>query len=298
MDYEANEIKAGLVVVTSLAILILFLVAIFGIDYGKETKDYITYLKNVPGISEGSLVKFGGMDVGQVTEIALPEPGESRLRLKLTVDKKTPVKTDSKAFITSVGIMADNHIEISAGSADAELLPPGSVLPSKEVLSFSQMAEPLGELNAQMQELLTRVNQLFGEDNQAHIASMLESFDVMMTQGREEFKSVVAHISTITANLAKMSTQLNELLQENRGRLEESLVNIDSTTKEMSLVLSDLRGMLYQLDLMMNQNSSNLLQIMENFQYVSQNLEEFSRIVKERPWLLVRKSAPPKRKIK
>ena len=39
------------------------------------------------------------------------------------------------------------------------------------------------------------------------------------------------------------------------------------------------------------------VEIMENFQYASQNFEEFSRLVKERPWLLVRKDAPPERKM-
>jgi hypothetical protein len=36
---------------------------------------------------------------------------------------------------------------------------------------------------------------------------------------------------------------------------------------------------------------------MENFQYASQNKEEFTRTVKERPWLLIRKDAPPERKL-
>ncbi len=297
MDYQATEIKAGLVIFASLAILIAFLVAIFGIDYGKETKEYVTFLENVAGISEGSLVKYGGLDVGHVSAVTLPEGGEGRIKLKLTVDQKTPVKVDSKAFVTSVGIMADNHIEISPGSPNADLLPPGSVLPSKEVLGFSQMAEPLAELNAQLQELLVRVTDLFNAENRGHLNSMLSAADSLMSGSGGKIEGALTNLEAVTANLASLSGELRELLEKNRGSLQNSLVHIDSTTYEMARVVAQFRDTLSQLDQMMAQNSGNLVQIMENFQYVSQNLGEFTRMVKERPWLLVRKAAPPERKL-
>lgn len=297
MEYKANEIKAGLLIVGSVAILVLFLVAIFGVHFGKNTKNYTTYLKNIPGITEGSLVKYGGMDVGFVTDISLPESGEPRIGLNLQVDVKTPVRVDSKAFVTSIGIMADQHIEISAGSADADFLSAGSVIEGKEVLGFPQMAEPLGELNSQLQELLVRVSNIFNDENQAHLSSMVTNLDSLIIEGQGQFLRLGSNVEGLTANLADLSSDLNALMDNNKDHLNETLEHLQEITEETRRLISDLHHTLTVFDKMLSVNSTSFVEIMENFQFASQNLEEFTRIVKERPWLLVRKAAPPKRKL-
>ncbi|MFQ5601884.1 MAG: MlaD family protein [bacterium] len=297
MNFKPNEIKAGLMIFISLTIFIVFLVVIFGIDVGEETKEYTTYLRYVGGISKGSLVKYGGMDVGVVSEIKLPDQIQSAITVKIKINQKTPVRVDSKAYVTSVGIMADQHIEISAGSLDADLLPQGSVLESKEVLSFTQMAEPFGELNEQLQEFMERVVSIFNDENRAHLNSVLAGVDSMITNGQSRFVNVMRNLENLTANLAAMSKEVEELLAHNKENFSETISHLDSTTKETTLLIAEMRQTLSLLENMMTDNSTNIVEIMENFQYASQNLEEFTRIVKERPWLLVRKAAPPERKI-
>ncbi|NIR52505.1 MCE family protein [candidate division KSB1 bacterium] len=297
MEYKANEIKAGLMIVSSITILIIFLIAIFGVELGEDTKEYQTYLSYVGGITKGSLVKYGGMNVGHVTEISLPDKDETKIGVRLKVDENTPVRADSKAFVTSIGIMADQHIEISPGSPETQLLPPESTLDSKEVLGFAQMAEPLGELNTQVQELMSRVIDVFSEENRTHFASMIANLDTLVVEGQGHFLKLVTNVEDLTEHLADLSADLNALMDENRGNFDETLTHLQTTTRETSQLISDLRGTLKTFDNMVSANGPGLIEIMENFQFASQNLEEFTRIVKERPWLLVRKAAPPERKI-
>ncbi len=297
MDFKSNEIKAGLTIVVSAAILVAFLIVIFGVDFGKQTKEYQTYLKYIGGIQTGSLVKYGGMDIGLVTEMALPQGSDTKIRLKIEVDDKTPVRIDSKAFVTSIGIMADQHIEISPGSLESPLLPPGSVIESREVLGFAQMAEPLGELNEQVQELLARVSDVFNEQNRTHLGNMLANFDNIMTQGQKQFLSVVQNLDNLTGHMASISKDLNELMDKNKGNFDQTLGHLQKTTEETTKLIADLRETMSTLDNILSSNTTSIVDIMENFQYASQNLEEFTRIVKEKPWLLVRKDAPPERKL-
>ncbi|MFQ5863805.1 MAG: MlaD family protein [bacterium] len=297
MEFKANEIKAGLIIFFGFAILVLFLVLIFGINIGEKTKEYQVYFKYIGGISEGSLVKYGGMDVGYVSEINLPQSDESRISLKIKIDEKTPVRIDSKAFITSIGIMADQHIEISTGKPGAQLLPSGSVIDSKEVLSFSQMAEPLGELNTQLQELVNRVGDIFNENNRAHLASMMENMDHLLTEGQKHFLNLVTNLEELSGQFADLSQDLNELMDKNKGNFDQTLTHLQATTEETSQLVSELRTTLANFHSMLLSNDSNFIEMMENFQFVSRNLEEFTQMVKERPWLLVRKAAPPERKL-
>ncbi len=296
MDFESSEIKAGMFIFISLAILLLFLIAIFGVNFGEKTKDYVIYFKYIGGIKKGSLVKYGGMDVGYVKEIKLPEDGTANIEAIIAVDEKTPVKTDSRAFITSIGIMADQHIEITPGSLTADLLPPGAEIPSKDVLTFAQISEPLSEMNKQIQTLLTSVNDLLNENNRNRINSMLLNMDKMLAEGQNHLSHVIQNLDKISLNLSDLTQEVNQLMNNNKSNFDSSLTYIKKTTQETTKLVADLRTTLSKFESILSLNSTNLMDILENFQFASQNLEEFTRMVKERPWLLVRKAAPKPRK--
>ncbi len=282
----------------SVVVLIAFLIAVFGIEFGKDTKEYQTRLEYVGGILRGSLVKFGGMDVGQVTGIYLPDAtgDDTKITVTITVAAETPIRIDSEAYLTATGLMKDQHIEISPGSTDAEFLPAGGTLNSREVLSFTQMAEPLGQLSVQAQQLMTRFMDLFNEDNRAHFSSVIAGMDTLLSDGGTSLLGMVDNLERLTVNLANLSSDFNELLTSNRGNFDETFAQLEETTKETTKFISDLRTTLGVFENMMSSNTTNIAEIMENFQFASQNLEEFTRILKERPWLLVRKAAPPQRK--
>lgn len=298
MEFKSNEVKAGLMISVSVVVLITFLIAIFGIEFGKDTKEYQTRLEYVGGILRGSLVKFGGMDVGKVTGIYLPDAAgdDTKITVAITVAAETPIRIDSEAYLTATGLMKDQHIEISPGSPSAALLPSGSTLNSREVLSFTQMAEPLGQLSDQAQELMARFSDIFNEDNRAHFSSVIAGMDTLLSDGRANLLGMVDNLEHLTANLSNLSSDFNELLTSNRGNFDGTFAQLQETTEETTKLISDLRRTLGVFENMMSSNTTNIVEIMENFQFASQNLEEFTRILKERPWLLVRKAGPPQRK--
>jgi phospholipid/cholesterol/gamma-HCH transport system substrate-binding protein len=299
MSYKSNEIKVGVMLLVTLVLFVVFLVAVFGIDFGKETKEYYTYLEYVGGIKPGSLVKYNGMDVGKVEEVTLPEnmENDNRILLKLSVSANTPVRRNSQAFLTSIGIMTDKHIEISPGSPDVPMLESGSFLESKEVLGFTQMAEPLGALSETAEELMTRLADIFNDENREHIATMLAEMDRVVSRGSGNIINMMNNLDSLTASLAGISTDLEGMLNDNRNNLDSTMTHIEETSRQTNELIGDLRMTLTQMRVMMSDNGANFAEIMENFQFASQNLEEFSRLIKERPWLLVRKSAPPEREI-
>ncbi|MCH7679396.1 hypothetical protein IID10_08535, partial [candidate division KSB1 bacterium] len=92
-----------------------------------------------------------------------------------------------------------------------------------------------------------------------------------------------------------VSKSLDELMA--RGVLEKSLENVETTTEEARVLITAIQNLVSEFQGVVSSNGTSIVDIMENFQFASQNLEEFTRIVKERPWLLVRKAAPPERKM-
>lgn len=299
MEYSSDEIKVGSILILGFGLFLVFIFVMFGVNWDENKNEYQTFLRQVPGIVEGSLVKFGGMDVGVVTGVALPASGQDDplIALKLSVNDQTPVKMNSLAYVTTIGIMSETHIEISPGTPDSPRLPNGGVLQSKEVLSFSQMAQPFAEMNQKMQVLIERLSGMFDDDNRNNIASAIKSMDRLVTDGGSRLVDLVENLDRLTISMAQASASLNELMEQNKDNFNETFTNLETTTKETSELISDIRESLTRLESSVSANGGSMIDIMENFQYASQNLEEFSRIVKERPWLLVRKAAPPERKL-
>jgi ABC-type transporter Mla subunit MlaD len=299
MDHKANEIKVGLTVIVAFTVLLIFLVTIIGVDFNKKMTQYHTFFQYAGGIQEGTVVKYNGMDVGLVTALELPNSAGSDTRIRITfeVAEGTPVRSETQAFLTVVGFLSEPHIELSPGPATASVLPPGSEVPSKDVLSFARMAEPLAAMSDKAQELIASVNRLFDEKNQAHFASLVENMDKIVLEGGHQFVRLVSNLEQTTVNLNEVSEALNTLMANSSENFEETLAHLEQTTRETSELISELRTSVVQFESMVAANGASFIEIMENFQYASQNLEEFTRTVKERPWLLVRKSAPPQREL-
>jgi phospholipid/cholesterol/gamma-HCH transport system substrate-binding protein len=295
MSYSSNEIKAGAIIVAGLIVLGLFLVAIFGFNYGEETKEYRVNLDYVGGITKGSLVKFNGYNVGQVKDILLPSEENPKLQLVIAVDKDTPVRKNSIAYISSIGIMTEMHVEISVGDLTAPVLPPGSLIPGKEVPSLTRMSESMGDLTKRMEALAQSLNDLFNEQNRARIAGILEGVETVVTQGQTPMLNTVEAMAQFTNDMKNISKNLDTITDTTGGKLVKVMVNMETTTANAAKLVSELNESMRVFQTTMLVNNQNLVEIMKNFQSVSQNFEAFSKSIKQQPWLLIRKSAPPDR---
>ena len=297
MEHKSNEIKAGVMVLVSALVFAAFLFAIFGVGWGEKTKDYKIYLEYVGGISEGSLVKFRGMDVGRVTSILLPTSNESRVGLAIEVNDDTPVREDSRAYVTSVGLMSEMHIEISAGSPAAAALTPGSELGAREVLTYAQLADVFGDMGTRAQVLMEKVTDVFNEKNQQRLTSMMDNVDGMIKESRQPVVSAVDNLDRLSKQLNTLSGSVNDLTKQNISNIDSIMTNLKAATEGTNKLLSELQSSVLDWESLMSSNNQRIIEMIENHRNVSQNMEEFSRIIKEQPWLLIRKDAPPERKM-
>ena len=113
----------GLFVVTAAAILAITTVAVWG-RMGRSGVSHRLYLKFSGGVQPGTPVRYGGLRVGTIQNVQV-DPGDStRIQVDLIVDRDTPIKTDSVARLSSLGLLSDYYIEISTGTPQAELAAP------------------------------------------------------------------------------------------------------------------------------------------------------------------------------
>ncbi len=297
MEYRSNEIKAGILVIVAFAVFVAFLVAMAKVDWERKEKTYTARFSYVGGIEAGSLVRFGGFLVGTVTDVNIAPDDKTKLEIKLTVDDRVPVRIDSEAFMSSISLMSDFYIEITTGSPNAELLPSGSMLRSRDVPSFTQLSEPFVQLSDQLETLLIRVNDLLRDENRAHISNMLANTDTLLEKSAGNIAGIIANMNALTLQFQGLSGKLDKMMATNTSALENTLAQLNTTMARADTLLLSLNRATQSMDGMVSQNQSSFYEAMQSLQDASQHFEQFSRSIKERPWNLVRKSNPPERKL-
>lgn len=298
MDYTRNEIKAGLMVVISGIILVAFIFAISGLELLKKTKDYKVLLQHTGGVVVGSLVRYGGMEVGKVSAVKIAEPDHSYLEIGIRINAKTPVKTDSEAYLSSVGLLGDFYIEISPGSPQAPELPEGSQIKSRETAQFTQLTQPVEELSLKMQSLIDRINDLINDQSRQHIASMIATMDTMLIYNVKNVNQIMTNLNRTTAHFEKISGQIEKVVANENINVEETYKNIDQLVLETQALTRELKETTTTLNQMLVARDQNLAEILRNMESTTENLEQFTRHIKDRPWNLIRKSDPKPRKLR
>ncbi|MBN1351726.1 MCE family protein [candidate division KSB1 bacterium] len=297
MEYSRNEIKAGLMVMISIIVLFVFIILISGLNIMKSTKTYFTRFQHSNGIVVGSIVRYAGMEVGKVTAVILPEDDNTKVEFTLTVDEKAPIKVDSEAFISSIGILGDYYVEITSGSLNKPYLTPGSQIKGRDMTQIMQLTEPIENISLKLQDLLERVNKLVSEQSQYHIASIIAQLDTLLLQNRDNVSLTISNLQRMSENLEKVSDRLDTMLDSEHLDLGRTAQKIDETVEKMQHLIETTNGTITHVDQSLVSRETQLTEIMENMQDITENLNQFSQTIKEQPWSLVRISKPKERKI-
>jgi len=309
-----EEIKVGAVVVVSAVLFLTALVFLGGVNlFRHKMVVYTSYFKFAGGLEPGAFVRFGGMKVGTVQSAEL-DPGDStRIRVRLLVADGTPIRTNSKARISSLGFLGDNYVEISPGTRDAAKLPPGNEIPAVEI---AQLADVFGNVNSltlsanklvtdlddnvlvladNANKLISNLNAVVNEPNRKHLEAALVNVDAMLAETRPEVKSTLDNIDKASAKIGptidsaqaamdkanKTVENMNAMLQEDRPQIREVLLRLRESLLQMQRLMGDVEDTL-------DSNRPNLDESLENIRAASQNLKQFTDEVKQRPFSSIR----------
>ena len=237
------EIKAGLMVIISLAAVALFIGVVRGMRPPEQTQTFYASFTDTAGLNKGADVRFGGAKVGWVRAIALDPNDQSRLRVEARVRADTPVNAKSEAFITAVSLTAEKHLEISTGDKNSVRKKDGEEIPSKQGGLFDQA----DELARSVRSLVKDVEQLMGvkqaqekeakgEGKLVPITSIFEDVDITVKKGSDLVERVSDTVTDSRKDISTILTKLQELqdaaknaLQDLNGMLSENRDNVKGT---------------------------------------------------------------------
>src|SRR4051812_22968976 len=118
METRSNNILVGGVVLAMLIAILAFIIWLSQAG-GDKDKHYDVFFKQaVDGLAKGSAVTFSGVPVGQVDSINLEPQTPEFVRVRISVNKETPVLVGTTATMKGVGFTGVSQIQLDPPQQD------------------------------------------------------------------------------------------------------------------------------------------------------------------------------------
>ena len=303
-----TEAKVGAFVLGCFSILAFTLIYIINAQFSGHTVPYRTYLRYAGGLEPGASVLFGGINVGKVTAVRPAASDPTRIEILVDVKQNTPVNEKSVAKLGLVSVMSGAALSITTGGNDARRLPPGSTISSQEAASLDEIAGKMagvadnakslitqarGELegvSGDAHVLLTNLNTVTGKPNQQRIRGVLDNVNQMLETERPKIDRLTDQLNTLSQHADDTIQNVNGTVNDVREPIRNDLADLQRTLLQARQLLSDMQ-------ILVRANDYKIDDTIENLRTATQNLDELTESVKQRPWSLIRIKQPEDKKV-
>jgi len=244
METRANFALIGALVLASVIAFAAFTLWFGQSQFNRDFDTYEIVFEGPVTLEPGASVRFNGINVGEVTGVAIDRSNDRLVRARVRVDSETPVRQDSVAEIDFAGITGLTFVQIRAGSPTAPLLERGA---GEGIPVIKSELNPLAEIfagGAQILETanssLEQVRKVLSDDNVNALSSTLENIDTLSETiaGDDgltlEVTSTLASIRDASDAFADASRAITELSQN----LDDVVISVGD---DADLLVDDLR---------------------------------------------------------
>ena len=197
--------RLGAFIVVTLAILVAGIFVIGGKQYlFSSTYQLRSQFDNVEGLDAGADVRLGGVHSGTVRDIVLPhKPGE-KVTVVMDLGKSTHeiIKKDSLVTIETEGLLGNQYLAISFGSATSSNVQDGDTLGSQPPLEMADLLEKTSDILDSSQQAI---------QNATRATANLNSISAKINGG-EGTAGALVNDKQLYTNLAQTANAMHETM--------------------------------------------------------------------------------------
>jgi phospholipid/cholesterol/gamma-HCH transport system substrate-binding protein len=303
-----TETKVGAFVLSCFAVVAFTVIYLLNAQYSGGATQYRTYLRYAGGLEPGASVLYGGINVGKVTAVRPWAQDRTRIEILLEVKKDTPLNEKSVAKLGFVSVMNSAALSITTGTVDAKRLAPDSTIASQEAASLDEIAGKLtgvadsantlitqaqGDLNdisGNVNHLLANLETMTGPPNQRKVQAILDNIDQLVSNERPKIERMTEQLAHVTEHADATLQNVNGTVTDLRDPARKDLAELQTT-------LEQARGLLESMQVIVRANDYKIDDTIENLREATDNLNQFTNSVKQRPWSLIRTKQPEDRQV-
>jgi phospholipid/cholesterol/gamma-HCH transport system substrate-binding protein len=257
METRASYVTVGAFVMICLLGLIVAMLWLTGAQYREEYIYFRTFFNGpVTGLGRGTIVRYNGIDVGNVTQLEFDPADPRRVIATLQTTPTLRLRADSIASIESQGLTGASYVEIAGGAPDSPLLTaqPGQeypVIPSKPS-TLQQLQQNGPELVSRFSVVGERMSDLLNDENRKSLSELLANLrntTKVIDAHEEDLDAMLANLKVVSANLNRTLTSVDKTLtgadtaltSANKaiGTLDTALASADATVKKVGQLSED-----------------------------------------------------------
>ncbi|GAB4376648.1 MAG: hypothetical protein Kow0042_23140 [Calditrichia bacterium] len=242
-----DEVKVGMTIVVAIILFIAMMVVLKNVSLHESGYRINVRLNDAAGILKGDPVAIAGVQVGRVEEIWLEN---NRVFMRLWINNKFKLATDSRASVKTLSMMGEKYIAIQPGNSQS-MLNDGDTI---EGLA----AGDLTDIAADVQPIIVSLKK---------ILQQLENFP---DDGTKE------NVRKTVNNLQQLSQNLDRVIDQSGRSLEQSTRNIEVFSHNLKLLSQNNRQPVDSIVANLNKSSRAFASSSENLACTIKNLEEIT----------------------
>jgi len=235
METKANYVAVGVFVLSCMAALVVAMLWLVGAQYADEFAVYRTYFQgSVTGLGAGTIVRYNGIDVGNVREVNFDQINPRQVIADLQINPEIQLREDAVVSLEAQGLTGGIYVQITGGTPGAGVL---QQAPDEEFPVISSRQSAIQLLFQETPELLTEFTmlaqsgvELLNEDNRIAFAEILVNLreitavfadrDIDMAAAlellpplMEQFTSVLVSADQAMVQFESVATSVDETAQ-------------------------------------------------------------------------------------
>jgi len=232
----SNEIKTGLAVLASAAILVGVLYKTGDLDFKRKGYTVNTRFGVVSGVKKFSPVRLAGVEIGEVRALDLRYMEDATLvEVELWVEDGIQLRRDSVAMVSTLGLMGEKYIEIRPGSS-AEFVRPGEMIDAMDPVDMDDLMKKadvmVDEFTLTLRSIRTATDHASDimHDGKPKLSRILKNLDGILEKNRPNLDRILENLAEASDYFKEFSEDIKyhpwKLLMKGKEKSPEELANL------------------------------------------------------------------------
>ena len=197
-----------------------------------------SYFDNAEGLRIGAPVRLSGVDIGNVTKVAIVSSKDKQftpveITMKVSTKYHESLRRDSVTSLETAGVLGETYLDIDSSQAVGGLLQDGDTLPTQVHPDFNQVVRASQGTLQNMDALLKRADRIlaFAESGKGSLGKLI--YDPTLYN---RFSATVSDFQKIVEQIGQGEGSLGRLISRN-----DAYDKFIGTLDKMNAVIDDMQ---------------------------------------------------------